>query len=372
VGKLDVAKLYKDNAALKRIATMLEDAFNSVGERIRADLLKAYRENAMDSYADFIGKLDSGALSGEIYPRLGKFSEHKNWQDYATFNAKAAKQEYRHFRTWEELRPFVNFISASLKKADARANESYEGARDSFVYKNLGKLSKVIGKRQDLKNAVIKFDWQGGYFKGNLQVYLEGAYFRGDIDIKYVVRTIPNVTPYYQYPLVFVEAEVGGKHYQRPSEEELRVLLSGVSSKKYEEQKVAEAAAEGWCPMSGKDAGKSATKRYDHCPGCGAWTSIQHYKFRKHKTPAAEKAATASKLTESGYCPKSREKVSAATIATIGPVSGYGDPKVACEHCGQLTRLDAQKDWIFEGVPQGGHATKAIVKSARYYKHKLK
>ena len=224
----------------------------------------------------------------------------------------------------------------------------------------------------------MKFDWRGNYFKGNLQVYLEGAYFRGDVDIKYVVRTIPNVTPYFQYPLVFVEAEVDGKHYARPSEDELRVLL-GATKSAAEEKKEAAVAA-GVCPMSGQHVPEALLKGlynrmsvYVKCPGCGSVVSVQKgtWKFRNHKTPGAERAGAATKLETAGYCRMSREKVSPATIATIGPVSGYGDPKVACESCGQLTRLDARKDPIFEGVPEGGYATHSRVTSAVYYKHKL-
>lgn len=44
MGKLDVSmKKWEKNPAMLRIIRMFEDAFNSIGEKIRTDLLKAYR-----------------------------------------------------------------------------------------------------------------------------------------------------------------------------------------------------------------------------------------------------------------------------------------------------------------------------------------
>jgi hypothetical protein len=375
--KLDLGK--EKNPAVQRLADMLVKAFDEVGPKIEADLKKAYRENADYWFGKFMeaSATETGSVtpSGTFRRQKGGFS---GWSEYAELTKKAGEYYKPEIRTWEDVRTNKSRFRVTYTQADERAEESYAGARDSFVYKNLDKMRQVLGTRTDLKNALIKFDWRGNYFKGNLQVYLEGAYFRGDVDIKYVLRTIPRVTPYFQYPLVFVEAEVKGKHYPRPSEDELRILLGATKTAAQEKQEAA--ALSGICPMSGKPAPPELLKGlynrmsiYVKCPGCGAIANVnkQSFNFRPHKTPGAEKAGAAAKLETAGYCPKSREKVSPETIAKIGPVAGYSDPKVACEHCGQLTRLDAEKDWIFAGVPEGGHATKMIVKSARYYKHKL-
>jgi hypothetical protein len=380
MGKLDVSmKKWEKNPAMLRIIRMLEDAFNSIGEKIRTDLLKAYRAHAKESYDEFVKAMKTSV--GEITPRGERFPKFKNWHDYVAIDTKRAQQAgiyTSYVSTWMQVKQLYAFVSVDYSKAEEQANYSYERARDSFVYKNIGKLANVLGARQDLKNAVIRFDWRGNYFKGNIQVYLEGAYFRGDVDIKYVIRRIPNVTPYFQYPLVFVEADVNGTHYPRPSEEELRILLGATKSAAEEKRELA--AAAGICPMSGQSVPDSLLKGlynrmavYVRCPGCGAVASVvkDTWKFRSHKTPGAERAGAAAKLETAGYCPKSREKVSPATIATIGPVSGYSDPKVVCEGCGQMTRLDAKREWIFEGVKEGEHATKARVTSAVYYKHKL-
>jgi hypothetical protein len=366
VGKLTVSDYMKKSPALKQVSEMLEGAFNEVGEKIRKDLIKAYENHATMRFDKFLvtvpkksGPIERNRFSG------WEFDDYGEWTSYTGGS-------HSYFRDWEDIKKVLHNFKLNLKNAREKANAAYEHARDSFVYKNLGKMDNVLGKRTDLKNAVIKFDWRGNYFKGNLQIYLKDAYFRGDLDIKYVVRTIPNVTPYFQYPLVFTEAEVHGKHFARPSEEELRNLLSGKTSEQHKTEKAAEAAAEGYCPMSGTPvpSGSGKTGRYRECPSCKQlFPPTGHYLFPKHKTREALKAAEASKLSAAGYCPMSHQKMPAALVAQIGPVDGYKDPKGLCESCGQQVRLDAQKDWI--QVPGGGYPTKMVVKSAKYYKHKL-
>ena len=372
--KLDLSK--EKNPAVQRIADMLVKAFEEIGPKIEGDLIKAYRENADYWFKKFIAA--SKSETGDIVPR-GTFHSHGGfgqWHSFATLVKKKGDYYSPDIRTWEDVSK-QKFV-VNYEEADRRAKDSYESARDSFVYKNLDKMRQVLGDRTDLKSAVIKFDWQGSYFKGNLQVYLEGAYLRGDVDVKYVVRTIPRVTPYFQYPLVFVEAEVKGKRHARPSEEELRMLLGATKSATQQKQEAD--AASGVCPMSGQFVPEALLKGlynrmsiYVKCPSCKAIVSVMKgsWKFRNHKTPGAERAGAAQKLETAGYCSMSREKVSPETIAKIGPVSGYGDPKVACEKCGQMTRLDARKDWDFKDLPEGAHATRAFVTSATYYKHKL-
>jgi hypothetical protein len=376
MGKLAIsAKTWEKNPALQRIMAMLEDAFNGIGEKIRGDLLKAYRENAKHNYNLFLKA--SETETGEIVPRTEKYPRWGGWSDYVKIE-RTGEGSYstQYPRTWENVRALKGLLSVSYKEAEKRANESYENARDSFVHKNLGKLSTVLGKRQDLKNAVVRFEWRNRAFRGNLQIYLEGAYFRGDVDVKYVIRTIPRVTPYFQYPLVFVEAEVGGKHYNRPSESELRVLLG--ATKSAAEEKMEAAVAAGMCPMSGRPVPEALLKGlynrmsvYVKCPSCGAISSVnkQSWNFRPHKTPGAERAGAATKLETAGYCQMSRQKVSAEIVAAMGPVEPYKDPKGFCPSCKQQVRLDAERDWI--PMPGDARATQMIVKSARYYKHKL-
>lgn len=370
MGKLAIsARTWEKNPALQRIMTMLEDAFNSIGEKIRADLLKAFRRNAKEGFESFIEtiKTSSGEIPRDRYGR----QKWSNWHVFAEYTGGS----YRPFQFWEDMRAVVGNFKLTYKYADRDANDAYEHARDSFVHKNLGKMSEVLGKRSDLKNAVLRFEFRHGAFEGNVQIYLEDAYFRGDVSVKYVIRTTPRVTPYFQYPLVFVEAEVGGKHYARPSEEELRNLLSGKTSEQHRKEKVAEAAAEGYCPMSGKSVPSGASKvgRYRGCPSCGTLiVPTSNWIFPKHKTKAALKEAAAAKLTEAGYCPMSKQKVPAEVVAAMGPVDGYKDPKAPCPTCKQQVRLDARREWIRDQfLTTTGYPTKMKVESATYYKHKL-
>lgn len=366
MGKLTIADYMKRNPALKRIAEMLENAFNGVGEKIRGDLLKAYRKYTKDAYNNFIEhiKTNSGEIPRDRYGR----QQFNDWYRYANYSGGS----HSPFQFWEDMRKVLGNFSLTYKYADEDANRSYEHARDSFVYKNLGKMDEVLGKRSDLKNAVLRFDWRNGAFEGNVQIYLEDAYFRGEVSIKYVIRTIPRVTPYFQYPLVFTEAEIGGKHYARPSEEELRNLLSGKTSEQHKKEKAAQAAAEGYCPMSGKSV-PSASKhvgRYRECPSCHTLIApTSNWIFPKHKTREAKKASAAEKMAEAGYCPMSRQKVSTEIVAAMGPVEPYKDPKGFCPGCKQQVRLDARKEWI--RVSGQEYPTRMKVESATYYKHKL-
>jgi hypothetical protein len=362
---------YDQNPALKRIRDMFERAFNDVGEKIRADLKKAYENYATMRFDKFLVTVPK--KSGPIERVSSRFGRTWEFDDYGEWS-KYTDGSHSHFQTWEDIQKVLHHFKLDLTRAREKADAAYEHARDSFVYKNLGKMQEVLGKRSDLKNGVVRFDWRHNYFKGNVQIYLDDAYFRGDLDIKYVVRTIPNVTPYFQYPLVFVEADVKGQHYARPSEKQLRNLLSGKTDAEHAAEKVAEAAAAGYCPMSGRSVPEKTEKvgRYRACPTCKTLlVPTSNWILPKHKTKEAVKKDAAAKLVDAGYCPMSRQKVPAEIVATIGPVDGYKDPKAPCPACKQQVRLDARKEWIQDKyLTTQGYPTKMTVETATYYKHK--
>ncbi len=366
----------EQNPAVQRVADMLVRSFDEIGEKIRKELKDAYRAHADEAFQAFMNAIKTRTGELKRDPRT-RHEEYSGWHRYAVLDREKAPSDIRTFgiKTWEDYKKVAHLFKGTFKYADQDADEAYERARDSFVHKNLDKLREVLGKRTDLKNAVIKFDWRGGYFKGNLQVYLEGAYFRGDLDIKYVIRRIPNVTPYFQYPLVFVEAEVNGKHYARPSEQELRNLLSGKTDAEHAAEKKAEAAAAGYCPMSGQWPGEKAERvgRYRVCSACRQTLPVSSLgRFMKHKTREAVKKDASVKLVEAGYCPMSRQKVPAAIVAAMPPVEGYKDPKAPCPSCQQQVRLDARSEWIRDQfLTTAGYPTRMKVESATYYKHKL-
>jgi len=367
-------------SALKRIADMFVEAFVQVGPRIHKELKDQYRDWARQQFDAFVEAVKTRTGPFETVDSRGRrhtpFEHRDEWQ---AVNKEAQKRfGYKRIETWEDwkqLRPF----ELTYKIVDQKAEEAYERARDSFVFKNLDKMREILGKRSDLKNAVTKFDLRRGALSGNVQLYLENAYIRADVGLKYVVRTIPNLTPYFQYPLIFVEADIDGKHYARPSEQELRNLLSGKTDEQHAAEKAAEQLAAGFCSGTGKPVPPAVWKqiymrmsKWATCPDCGQGVSCTHGKFMKHKTKAAVKLSAAQKLIESGYCSMSKEKVPAEVIAQIGPVDGYKDPKGFCPGCKQQVRMQAEREWIRDKfLTEGGYPTKSTVKSATYLKHKL-
>jgi hypothetical protein len=371
------------NPAVQKIADMLAEAFNKVEAKIKGDLIASYRAYADREHKAFVAAASDPRNTGRISSGFGgrtgdRFSR---WHESTKLDSKAVERArkqlpYQSLSTWEDVRPWMSFMKVDYYRADRDAANAFDNARDSFIHKNVDKIRNVFGARQEIKQAVVYFEFKGHrVFEGNLQVYFpNGDYFRAEVGLKYVVRYIPRTTPYFQYPLVFTEAEIAGKHHLRPSEEELRLLLGATKSRAAEKAEM-EASA-GFCPMSGQPVPAalwrpvaSRMSPYVKCPKCGAVVSASRGIFRKHKTPAAERAGAVRKLETAGYCPMSREKVPQAIIDKMGPVEPYKDPKALCETCGQMVRLDAEKDWIPD--PGGGYPTRMKVKSARYYKHKL-
>jgi DNA-directed RNA polymerase subunit N (RpoN/RPB10) len=381
------------NPAIQRISKLLADAFLQHGEKIRQELIESYRAGALSRYEAFIAASQRG-LMGRIYGTgRGSFD---GWHHYTSYDKEAAYEEWHsrhpqpgdaayktippdHISTWEEVRRWAQYLSVDYREAQSNANQSYEDARDGFVTKNVQKLGAVLGGRTDLVDAEVRFRWSRGVFAGNMDVALSDAKFSAELGLKYVVRHIPRTTPYFQYPLLFTSATVKGASHFSPSEDELRVLLGGKSAKVLESQRAAEEAAQGLCPMSGQHVPQAVMapiarrmSPYVKCPACGAVVSAQHWKYKKHKTPGAERAGVAQKLETAGYCAMSREKMPAHLVAAMGPVEMYKDPKGPCEACGQQVRLDAQSDLIRDQfLSPEGYGTKRRVTSATYYKHKL-
>lgn len=371
------APLESEEKGLGLIEAALKHAFAGVEKELLAQLKKAYRADVKRFYEAMVEASKDPEYTGYI----------EGFQGYSratTFDYEGAKragfaQYTRGVTTWEEFRKFQRFISPNYKEAERNARDSYEGARDSFVSKNLAKFENVLGGRDDVRDVKVSFVYKRGIFEGTVTVELDGASILAYVSLKYVIRTVPRVTPYYQYPLLFASASIDGTRHKAPSEEELRVLLGGATTEEVEAQAAARRSAEGWCPGSGLEVPSEVwNKIYNmyiksaRCTVCGAGVAVPHGKFRKHKTPTASKAEAAKKVSDAGYCPMGRQRVSQAVVDAMGPVDGYKDPKVACEGCGQPTRLDAQKEWIRDQfLTPDGYSTKMKVTSAKYYRHKL-
>lgn len=379
------SRVFKEKTkSLQRLAEMLATAFDEIGEQIRKDLLVAYRKHAKDRFVYFMKESKTRSGQIQVSDGMGRRS-FQDWHEYVHVAQKASEHSrYFSLQTWEEIRAIAPNLSVDYKAAERDANDAYEHARDSFIHKNLQKLREVLGSRDDLKNAVLKFEFRGGVFEGNVQVYLDGAYFRGEVGIKYVVRTIPRITPYFQYPLVFVEAEVGGKLYKRPSEEELRMLLGATKSR--EQERAEFDAAAGFCQKSGQRVPDalwrpvaSRMSPYVGCPGCGSTVSASRGIFRKHRTPAAERSDAAKKLGTAGYCQMSGQPAPFPLIEKfVRSYKAYGGRgeeihysfnlfddagkyrKILCESCGQQVVIGDERSAL------SPDKVKAI-----YRKHKL-
>lgn len=188
--------------------------------------------------------------------------------------------------SWEDLKRWVDCLQLDYDHADEQAKMAFEHARDAFIRKNVDKVRNVLEARTEISKAVVQFGFTRGVFAGSIQIKLPDGSFEAEIGLKYVIRTIPHVTPYFQYPLNFTTATVAGKTKARPSEEELRILLGGKPALSPAEQ----LAAKGYCPQSGREIKYSADTAwiqnrmspYMSCPVCKQTVSVRNYKWRSH------------------------------------------------------------------------------------------
>jgi hypothetical protein len=315
--------------AMSTVKAALEAAVAKIEPVLRPILIKAYRGHADYRFAEVF------AQAGD--PEVGPQPTHKeefgayrhwtsDWHRWMALDAQVVERLWKkkkiastydfHRPTWELIYKYPEAFKVKYSYADAAANHAFENARESFVQKNFGKFDFVMGHRDDLSSIDINIGYQSGVFEGGVRVTLSDASFLCSIGLKYVLRTIPNVTPYYQYPLLFVEVTVGGKKHRAPSEVEVRDLLGGGAPKT--EAQIQE--EKGLCPGSGKEApGGWQGPRYMKCPICGEHVSVaeSNYgrKLRAHKTKTAQR----SEMLAKGFCEMSEQpipkEVSDAAIA---------------------------------------------------------
>lgn len=328
---------------MAKVREALEAAVKKIEPVLRPILIKAYRGHADSRFAE--------ALIQAGDPEVGPEPAHKeefgsyrhwtgNWHQWMEIDKAVVerlvkkgivKSEYDFHRVrWGLIYKHPEAFKVTYKYADADANRAFENARESFVQKNFGKFDFVMGHRNDLVGIEINIGYVSGVFDGGVRVTLSNASFLCSIGLKYVLRTIPNVTPYYQYPLLFVEVVTKGRPTHRaPSEVEVRDLLGGGAPKtvaQIQEEK-------GLCPGSGRSIteddevykrSRSRMSPYGKCPVCGEVVSAQNYKYRAHKTKAAQRSEAMSK----GFCEMSDQpipkEVSDAAIAAAVKRDYYG------------------------------------------------
>ena len=302
----------EENPAVQEIANLLAREFNKVEPKIKGDLKRAYRREAKQGFDDLMKASGDPKNVGLISGRSG-MSFH-GWYAYTAFDTKKADRAWRRkwekngrlpdaaykdapppggLQTWEQIRRWAEFLRVDYHDADQSAERAFDNARDSFIYKNVDKVRNVLEARTELVKAVVQFGFHRNVFTGSIEVQLlPSASFEAEIGLKYVIRTTPRVTPYFQYPLNFTTAKIGGVVHARPSEEELRLLLGG----KPRGTPAEELEAQGFCPRSVQEIPYSEatawiTNRmspYMTCPDCGQSVSVRNFKWRKH-LPSAVK-----------------------------------------------------------------------------------
>lgn len=210
--------------ALKAVEQVLVREADRIGPALLESLKASYRKVAEDS----VGELLEMAEDPE---RTGRFSRYDPWLDrvmeYVHFDQKEGIPKGVFSGSWEAVREHPELFKPYYWKADQAADESYENSRQSFISKNLSKFSEILGKREDLVSFDARVEVHRGVLTGPVVLRLSDVEVHGELSLKYVMRTNPRYTPYFQYPLVFTRAVVGGEEYRRPSEAQLAELISG-------------------------------------------------------------------------------------------------------------------------------------------------
>jgi hypothetical protein len=319
-----------------QIELALENALAEIEPELHAQLQAAYREQVDKRFAWL---LESAAdPSKRMTPKRDKWeAKHRpfnpdkiyvgddwRWHKDVSFDVEASREFYPsddssgHFRTpapefdhifrgalWSTLIAHPELYSVTYEHADATAKEHLDNAHASFVSKNLQKLMFVIGDRKDFEEIAIRVGYSQGAFEGTVDLRLSDTEIHADLGLKYVLRTIPNLTPYWQYPLVFTHVVVRGEAVERNSfgiipEEDVRKAVAG----KRAPTKGEEAVKKGLCSMSGAFAPEGTKlvrygmSAYARCPECGENATVKNGKFRAHKTPETLRA----ELLAKGFC----------------------------------------------------------------------
>lgn len=217
---------------LALVQNALDEAFARVGPQLLQQLIEEFRSFAASNHRAYLRLL---AENEKEPARSWNRREYRRQQIMKHSVSTKPLQEFLRIAwepTWKDQRAHPDKVVVNYDEADRNAKFSYEQAKLSFITKNLSKVREVLGPRtaetrDDVVGAKVSFERRGGVFTGGIRVELrEGDFFEGDLTLKYVVRTNPQYTPYYQYPLNWTAARVGGNVHKHPSEAELRELLS--------------------------------------------------------------------------------------------------------------------------------------------------
>lgn len=210
--------------ALKAVEQVLVREADRIGPALLESLMESYLKVAEDGLASLI----ENAQDPERKGRVGGFDR---WADEARRYVErdpATLKPYQSWNfTWESLRETPEVYRVSAYQVKKSSEEAYEHSRESFIGKNLSKFSEILGKREDLVSFDARVEIHRGVLTGPVVLRLSDAEIHGELSLKYVMRTNPRYTPYFQYPLVFTRAVVRGEEFRRPSEAQLAELISG-------------------------------------------------------------------------------------------------------------------------------------------------
>ena len=222
--------------AVQQIRGALEAAVESIRPELEARLKEAYRGEVDRKFKQLL-RLAQDPNSLKV--RLGAaYHISYRYYEYATINTEKARQLRGAAQlagitgqlTWEVLRDHPEVVEPYYYYADKFAKMSFQTARNSFVRKNVQKFSSILRDRAPAKSVAIKFEYRAGVFEGKLVLDDARAHIEAQVSLKYVVRTVPRVTPYYQYPLIFTHVAMGGRKVGRVSEKELIEMFAGASN----------------------------------------------------------------------------------------------------------------------------------------------
>lgn len=216
--------------AIAHVRQVLEESVDRIGPALLERLKEEYIQRSDEALEYFFELAQDERRKGSPTYTDQAYYRIREWIRYDQEAAMKKKVEAYWHMTWETVRAHPELFRADHGHAVRRAEEAYRNAREGFIEKNVSKLSSILGKREDLKDFRVEFRFYQGVFVGNLVLELSDALVEAEISLKYVVRTIPNITPYFQYPLNFTRAVVQGHEMHRPSEEELVVALGGKAS----------------------------------------------------------------------------------------------------------------------------------------------
>lgn len=217
--------------AIAKVRETLEQAVDRIGPALLKQLEHSYVERADEALEYFFDLAkDTERRKGSPSYNDQAYQSIREYIRYDQEGARKAGVKAYWSLDWETARSHPQFFRADHEHALRQAKRAYDSARNGFIEKNVSKLSSIMGKREDLKDFRVDFKFYRGVFVGGLELELSDALVEAELSLKYVLRTIPNITPYFQYPLIFTRAVVQGHEMNRPSEEELVVALGGKAS----------------------------------------------------------------------------------------------------------------------------------------------